>query len=54
MVDRVNGAHVPELARKTVSHSQILGSFESTQQRPKEVSYVWSLLLFKEVCHVPM
>ena len=32
IVDRVNGAHVPELAKKTAAHSQMLTPFPSLQE----------------------
>lgn len=40
VVDRVNGAHVPELAKKTTAHSQTLAA-PSPAPAPKEVSLLF-------------
>ena len=42
MVDRVNGAHVPELSKKTAVHSDLIApppppAADSTQTTPTEV-----------------
>ena len=37
VVDRVNGAHVPELAKKTAAHSQVMAA-PARPLAPKEVS----------------
>jgi len=37
VVDRINGAHVPELAKKTATHSQVMAA-PVRPPAPKEVS----------------